>query len=232
MAEPKIRRRMPGWKLELRICVVCFTGFKRKKRGNDAQLCCSRSCGFTLKRWYGERTRALYEARRDFSNWARSTRALGFKLRIDALKAKIAKRNRPCVDCGAATQGSDLRTQYCSDCGMIRKKAAATRARKTEEGRKRKRIEKARRRAIERSAIADRFDPLEVLARDGWRCHMCGISTPKRLRGSYDDRAPELDHIVPLALGGLHTRQNTACACRKCNGDKGAQHRGQLRLVA
>jgi 5-methylcytosine-specific restriction endonuclease McrA len=95
-----------------------------------------------------------------------------------------------------------------------------------------RRTSKARRRALERGLEAERFDPIEVLARDGWRCHICKVSTPKRLRGSYDDRAPELDHIIPLAEGGKHTRINTACACRKCNNAKGARPLGQLRLVA
>jgi 5-methylcytosine-specific restriction endonuclease McrA len=90
------------------------------------------------------------------------------------------------------------------------------------------------RKALSRGKVdgAERFDPLEVLARDGWRCHICGVSTPKRLRGTFDDRAPELDHIIPLAAGGEHTRLNTACACRKCNIAKSNKPLGQLRLVA
>lgn len=37
-----------------------------------------------------------------------------------------------------------------------------------------------RRRAIKAQALFERFDPIEVLERDGWRCHLCGIATPKR----------------------------------------------------
>ena len=39
---------------------------------------------------------------------------------------------------------------------------------------------------------------------------------------SHDARAPELDHVVPLASGGAHTYANSACACRECNILKGA----------
>lgn len=75
-----------------------------------------------------------------------------------------------------------------------------------------------RAKAIRRGAyVAERFDPIEILERDGWRCHICGRDTPKVLRGSFADNAPELDHIVPISKGGEHSRLNTACACRRCN---------------
>ncbi|WP_443026051.1 HNH endonuclease [Sphingomonas sp. PB2P19] len=89
------------------------------------------------------------------------------------------------------------------------------------------------RKALQRGSVAgaERFDPVAVLSRDRWKCHLCGRATPQRLRGTYDDRAPELDHIVPLARGGKHTMANTACACRRCNIVKGARPLGQLRLL-
>lgn len=74
----------------------------------------------------------------------------------------------------------------------------------------------------------DRIDPISVFERDNWRCHLCRRSTPKRLRGTCDPRAPELDHVVTLADGGQHTWSNVACACRQCNGRKGAKSLGQL----
>lgn len=59
---------------------------------------------------------------------------------------------------------------------------------------------------------------------------LCGCGTPKRLRGSYEPSAPELDHVVPLAMGGTHTWGNVKCSCRRCNGAKGATARWQLGL--
>jgi hypothetical protein len=87
------------------------------------------------------------------------------------------------------------------------------------------------RRARLRSALVERFDPFEVFDRDGWRCHMCGAGTPKRLRGTCEDRAPELDHIVPLAAGGEHSKLNTACSCRRCNLQKADKPMGQMLLI-
>jgi hypothetical protein len=97
----------------------------------------------------------------------------------------------------------------------------------------RKRADKAARRASEKLAVVELFDPIEILERDGWRCQICGKSTPKKLRGTYRHNAPELDHIVALANGGKHSRANTQCACRACNGAKGAgPARGQISLFS
>jgi hypothetical protein len=87
---------------------------------------------------------------------------------------------------------------------------------------------KAKRRAAEQDLQADKIDPIAVFNRDKWKCHLCGVKTPRALRGSYEDTAPELDHILPLALGGSHTWGNVACSCRKCNGRKGATPLGQV----
>ncbi len=96
------------------------------------------------------------------------------------------------------------------------------------------RSQKPTRRAVEkrlrRAGTWQGVDPIDVLCRDKWKCHLCGKATPKRLRGTTDDRAPEVDHIIPLSSGGTHTTENLACACRACNRRKGARPLGQLRM--
>lgn len=91
-------------------------------------------------------------------------------------------------------------------------------------------VDKARKRAI---PTEERFDPIEVLERDGWVCQHCGRPTPKELRGKMVDNAPELDHKIPLTAGGKHTRANTQCLCRRCNAAKGdrAEVPPQLKLL-
>jgi len=74
-------------------------------------------------------------------------------------------------------------------------------------------------------------DPFVVFERDQWHCYICGEPTPQELRGTYDKRAPELEHIIPLSKGGEHSYANTACACRECNGSKGAKMGRQTRLA-
>lgn len=75
------------------------------------------------------------------------------------------------------------------------------------------------------------FKPTEIFKRDNWKCRACGVKTPEKLRGSCDPNAPELDHIIPMSTGGGHTRANTQCLCRSCNGSKGnGSLRDQMRL--
>lgn len=129
-----------------------------------------------------------------------------------------------CVDCGAIesrpVQMGRL-PKRCDRCAISVRE---------EQKRKHRRIGKSARRARIRNAPMDRIDPIEVFERDKWKCHLCGRNTPKKLRGSIEDAAPELDHVIPLALGGAHTLANVACACRACNGRKGAKALGQLKL--
>lgn len=130
---------------------------------------------------------------------------------------------RPCHECGVIfTPGrtSGGRRIFCSaPCA----RRAARRVAKA--------LDRARRKAI-RSVTVERVRPFAVFERDGWRCRICGVMTPRSLRGTYDPCAPELDHIVPLAAGGEHSYRNTHCACRDCNGKKGDGGHGKRKLSA
>jgi len=87
-----------------------------------------------------------------------------------------------------------------------------------------KKANRVKRKAIQRGAtVADSINPLLILDRDKWKCYLCGVKTPKELRGTYLDNAPELDHVIPLSKGGLHVESNLRCACRKCNAEKSDQ---------
>lgn len=242
---------------EERECVVCSASFARKTKGRDAGLCCSRRCGFVLRRWRGEQSKRITEAKGQFARWVAI--AAG-QLRVSCAYCKIPLRHGQrryceqcgkehwrrrsleyyrasrgavrCPDCGAEIPNDGSYQRRCEPCRVAAKQRSLEANRRSPATKRSKRIAKARRRAIERGAEAERFDPFEIFDRDSWRCHICGAKTPRRLRGSYDDRAPELDHIIPLAAGGKHTRMNTACSCRKCNIAKGGEPKGQLLLVA
>jgi 5-methylcytosine-specific restriction endonuclease McrA len=83
-----------------------------------------------------------------------------------------------------------------------------------------------------RTIKVENVDPIQVFIRDGWKCQLCGVHTPRRYRGTCKPTAPELDHIVTLADGGEHSYRNTQCACRSCNNKKGSNSSGQMRLIA
>ena len=95
------------------------------------------------------------------------------------------------------------------------------------------RKDRARRRAIERGAQAEDFTHEEIFDRDNWRCGLCGQQIAKN--DSYPNpRSASLDHIVPLAEGGQHTRPNVQAAHLTCNLSKNAGVHGngeQLRVV-
>lgn len=63
----------------------------------------------------------------------------------------------------------------------------------------------------------------EVLRRAGGRCELCGVS--------HDDRALEVDHIVPRKQGGLDDVTNYQALCWKCNASKGARDATDFRRL-
>jgi 5-methylcytosine-specific restriction endonuclease McrA len=145
--------------------------------------------------------------------------------RVQRVKARRAggwDTTRECVVCGtkfAAPYTGGKRTWFCSDECKAQKKRAE------------RRIAKGRRKARMRGVDAESVDPFKVFDRDNWTCQICGVKTPRKLRGTYEPNAPELDHIVPLAADGSHTYDNVQCTCRACNGAKGAGvAHSQLRL--
>jgi 5-methylcytosine-specific restriction endonuclease McrA len=132
---------------------------------------------------------------------------------------RLSRGEVRCPDCQAPIANDGSYQRRCEPCRHARWASA-------------KRAGRQVRRHRERVATVERFDPLEVLKRDGWRCHLCGCRTPQSRRGSYAPNAPELDHIVPLARGGAHSRANTACACRRCNLAKSDSILGQPSLLS
>lgn len=142
----------------------------------------------------------------------------------DARRAALTaaeKAHRPmarsCRECSAVFTPAygDKRKAFCSDtCGR----------------RSVKRIRRSAERARLRRVKVENVNPITVFDRDRWRCMLCGVKTPRTLRGTYEPNAPELDHIVPLAAGGEHSYRNTQCACRSCNAAKGDRPKGQQRL--
>lgn len=198
------------------------TVLRHVRSSRDAGKYCSRDCSFAALAHMRREREALLRIGR---NARRHTREAGRAQRVDEIaKAKAAaiavKLIRACLDCGSMfQQRTHIGTpeKRCQRCESIVLKAA----RKTG---------KLSRKAKRRGAVSESINPIKVFERDKWKCHLCGVKTLKSKRGTYDDRAPELEHIVALADGGSHTWGNVACSCRKCNGTKGARSLGQLGL--
>lgn len=75
------------------------------------------------------------------------------------------------------------------------------------------------RREALRASKVEGFKREEIFERDRWTCQLCGEPVERGPDASRDRRA-SLDHIVPLARGGTHTRENVQCTHWICNSRK------------
>lgn len=85
------------------------------------------------------------------------------------------------------------------------------------------------RRAKIRGGAREIFSAREIFERDKWICQLCGKKTNRSVHHRHN-LAPSLDHILPIKLGGGHTRTNTQCTHLMCNFIKQGRAIGQLRM--
>lgn len=223
-----------------RTCEACGTAFQqgnlssKQIAAGHVQRFCSQACSQASRRKYendAARKRAEYERRKERKGlWvpeqrecvtcgdaftaiqptmiACSSRCWLVHYRTEKFpERRLARSCRECAKTFEPAYGSKQRI-FCSD-ECCRRSV--------------RRSGKMVRRARQKSLPCEPIDAISVLARDEWTCQICGIPTPRELRGTVEPDAPELDHVVPLAAGGSHTYPNTQCACRRCNILKGAR---------
>lgn len=217
------------------ICVCKHCGKNYTPKHNDRISCCSRECGFK----YLGQIRAMRKPPKYSRVYFRECRACGrsFASRhksisscSDACRLEVGRRKSreyskvryvsrrqdalvECGQCGKSFSQTSGRTIYCSDAC----------SRKALRGTHRKRARRA-------GVAYTSFKTVDVFERDAWTCMACGCDTPKALRGTYDDSAPELDHVIPISKGGPHIISNCQCLCRACNIMKGSMSMDQFVL--
>lgn len=81
-----------------------------------------------------------------------------------------------------------------------------------------------KRRARIAGVESDGYTRREIFDRDNGHCKHCNIEL------HYKPYGFEIDHIVPISLGGPDTRANVLLACRSCNRKKAARLEGQIHL--
>jgi 5-methylcytosine-specific restriction endonuclease McrA len=202
-------------------CLGCLESFTRKAHSRDALKFCSRACSEMPK---GREIRPLKLCAGGCMTFVLTWR----KYCGDSCNRKVSyqrdyvakkpKKVRRCRECGRSfvPAWADKRRTYCGEkCGR----------------RANRRISRAARRAQARQLPRESFDPREIYVRDKWRCGLCrGRIGRRTVPGS--PNGPTLDHIVPLAEGGHHTRANVQIAHGRCNARKRTKACGsQLRLL-
>jgi 5-methylcytosine-specific restriction endonuclease McrA/predicted nucleic acid-binding Zn ribbon protein len=237
-----------------RTCRHCGDGFVRRSSGKPGEnQFCSRVCSAAAVRKYATEAEAR-RAERDKARERKGVPPRATECRVCAValpgdgprrltcsrdcgmewarqqakEANIAKdargrSPRPCKQCGEpfAPKYGDKRRLFCSSRCLDRFGNAYYPDK----------AKNHRQRARKAGVAYEPVNRLGIFGRDGWRCQVCGIKTSKAKIGTTHPRAPELDHRIPLALGGGHTWANCQCACRQCNNLKGG-HRvvGQLTM--
>lgn len=90
---------------------------------------------------------------------------------------------------------------------------------------------KNRRKSAKRkgAVIGKPYTLADVVARDGRRCHLCRKMVDVSLPGT-DRMGPTVDHLVPIADGGLDELVNVRLAHRQCNCARGRGGDVQLLL--
>lgn len=207
-------------------CKVCSVAYS--PRHIDRKDCCSRECGFVYAGFLrSERAwkppfskvycRKCPQCNKDF---------ISRSARLIRCSAKCADEYRDIyhkkywtkkTQTGRVYSCCHCKVEYCVLYGVGSKMRACSDECSAANLKELKRAHKHKRRAMLRLATVKAFKPIDVFRRDNWICRGCGCHTPEHLRGTLHDNAPELDHIVALARGGEHSKENTQTLCRICN---------------
>ena len=111
---------------------------------------------------------------------------------------------RPCDYCGAWYASNGKNPRFCS-----------TKCAKPGRNKANWKYLNARRARL-RAAFVESFDRLEIFERDGWTCGICHQAIDPDVKHP-DPMSASLDHIVPIARGGEHSRANAQAAHLTCN---------------
>lgn len=207
---PIEQQRAEEHDLTHRECPECNRVFRITRHDNHSkgpQIHCSNHCRRAKQRRARELMEFIQAEKNLYQRWSWAAKK----------RQRIEAKRRICTDCGGEVGKRYIR---CASCQSQRAAALRCGYRQTPEHRASRLRAKTKRRMRCKRTPCQQFDPIAVLTRDKWRCYICGCDTPKHLRGSYENNAPEVDHVIPLAKGGEHSMANCRCACRKCNGQK------------
>lgn len=190
-------------------CLVCGTEFSRKFSSlvNQGHISCP-ECARRQREAEAEKkanAKAEAERRKEIDRQERKRKRISQMVDIGQIELKLSV----CPVCG----GVAVNRKYCSDVCANKAKSKANEVR--------------RRHKIAKVTVDNDITVQGLFKRDGGVCQICG--KPCRLddyviangQKQCGDWYPSIDHIVPLAKGGLHSWDNVQLAHRICNSIKG-----------
>jgi hypothetical protein len=214
-------------------CIACGIEFTRPARRSNAQWanmrCCSRTCANAIK---ARKQRPSQSTMRRWACAYEYRRMLEDKAELAASEQREARRQRrvaratkplpaprqfiagTCPGCQqpvVVIRGWWHHSIRCSTCTKVYWRGNNE--------------HRARRYGVDYEHIIHNH----VFESDRWICQLCGVRT---IRKPGTPRSATIDHIIPLARGGPHTRDNVQTACARCNFTKGARSANdQLRMA-
>jgi hypothetical protein len=176
------------------------------------------------------RRRSVARGRRPAPHRWREPRPVGCSdcglVRIPNVQHRCAKPYEPnwngilCPACGAFKGKRRMKEALCQEHGSI---GMLYYLRDPEY--RRKVNDQAKHRAHLKRAAMERGEVITLAAlieRDGDCCYLCGRQVSDALPFTHPLKA-NIDHVMPISKGGMHTLDNVRVACRACNAAKGAK---------
>ena len=198
-------------------CIKCGTVFERSMisiRHRDTKGCphCAEVERKEAERKKAEAREKEQQERKAFQREESARKKAEAKAQAEKERElKRQDRIHPCPVCGKITD----RPKFCCD-------QCATRAYNT--------AHEVRRRTKVKSVLVDKGITLKRLyKREHGICYLCGGVCDWDDKEEKDgtiicgDRYPSIDHVIPLAKGGLHSWENVKLAHRICNSKKSAK---------
>lgn len=226
-AKKRTPRSQTNTNAPARTCKQCGCEFRRHPRDRDSAQFCSRECGFAYKKELARLSNPVkvvilkckcMECGSSFTSTTGRSQSLCSEVCRKKKAARWSKEyaiaNYNGKECICKECESTFKTEYGDHRSLFCSKECSKKSQN--------RVNRAKERGTRRGVLAKCIDPIKILDRDGWVCQICGVDTPRNLRGTHENNAPEVDHIIPLARGGPHVEGNVQCACRACNSAKGA----------
>ena len=204
------------------LCVMCQEPFTRSRTGFGYSYC--NSCSPHVRRWYKNRTIKPELAERPCATCSMAFRPELGKASNYCSKScahaqtpskKFLVNLSNCTDCHAPIAPHRKR---CARCQFI---SQATR----------QDANSARRAHIERAGDKG-ISWRTVGARDSWICHLCLKKVPQQPGKAKSPKGATVDHLIPLARGGLHVWENVGLAHRDCNMTRHVGGNAQLKLLS